>query len=160
MKVSIVTLLITVLSAPLAFADNPVTPDPNVDPHNPPEAPISGPTVPACSYNGKDISTDTAAILSAIKASEFCWQAVQLAESCAAGEGFDTNFVNAAAPLCQKQFEANRPTAQDRALLASMRTACDGKWKGKEGTQYLSANAYCKLNAWNWMVNLTSENGR
>ena len=124
------------------------------------DAPQTGPTVPACSNNNKDISADPAAILAAIKGSEFCWQAVQLADNCASGDEGDFSNVAAAAPVCAKEFEANNPTSQDRILLASMRNGCDSKWKDKVGGQYLAQNSMCKLHAWLWMDNLTSENGK
>jgi hypothetical protein len=123
------------------------------------DAPQTGPTVPACSNNNMDISANPAAILAAIKGSQFCWQAVQLADNCAGGDEDDFNNVAAAAPVCAKEFEANNPTSQDRILLASMRTSCDGKWKDKVGGQYLANNSMCKLHAWLWMDKLTAENG-
>jgi len=122
------------------------------------DAPSPGPSVPACSDNFKDISADSAAILAAIKGAQFCWQAVQLADNCGSGDADDFNYVAAAAPVCAKEFDEHNPTSQDRILLASMRNACDDKWKGKEGGQYLSMNSMCKLHAWLWMDNLTSEN--
>lgn len=120
--------------------------------------PSMGPSLPACSDNAKDISADPAAILAAIKNAQFCWQAVQLADNCSGGDAEDFSFVAAAAPICAKEFEDHNPTSQDRILLASMRSACDGKWKDKVGGQYLSQNALCKLHAWLWIDNLTSEN--
>ena len=163
MKLSALVLAALFLS-PLANADEPRTPPtpppaPAPAPGEPqPEGPPQGPFVPLCSNLGKDISKDDAAILDAIKTAAFCWQAVQLAENCGTEEAFDFNLVNAAAPICQKEFESHGPTDQDRALLASMRNACDLKWKSKEGGQYVSMNAYCKLRAWLWMSNLTKEN--
>ncbi|MGZ3653650.1 MAG: hypothetical protein ACXVB9_01280 [Bdellovibrionota bacterium] len=139
-------LLLTLLASPLtAFADDPVI--------------NAGPSVPPCSNNFKDISADPAAIQAAIKGAQFCWQAVQLAENCASGEGIDVSYVAAAAPLCEKEFESNKPTSQDRILLASMRSACDDKWKSKEGGEAQSKDSLCKLNAWLWLVNLTGANG-
>jgi hypothetical protein len=120
--------------------------------------PNPGPALPACSDNSRDISADPKAIMAAIKNAQFCWQAVQLTENCSGGDSEDFNFVGAAAPLCAKEFEAQNPSSQDRIVLASMRTACDGKWKEKAGGQYLSQNALCKLHAWLWVDNLTSEN--
>jgi hypothetical protein len=138
-------LLIALFVSPLAFADDPaLTP---------------GPALPACSYNFKDISADSAAIMAAINSVPYCWQAVQLAENCASGEGIDVGYVAAAAPKCEKEFETNKPTSQDRILLASMRSACDSKWKSQNGGQAQSADSLCKLNAWLWLVNLTSSNG-
>jgi hypothetical protein len=161
----IFALIAVLITLPLAArADNPpatpppANPGPVVDPTDPPQAPPQGPTAPACSNNGKDISTDDVAILNAIKGAQFCWQAVQLAENCGTGDGTDFNLVNAAAPVCEKEFDAHRPTNDEKTLLQTMRNACDAKWKNKNGGQYVSANAYCKLKAWQWMANLTAEN--
>ena len=118
------------------------------------------PALSPCSYNNQDISKDPAAIVAAISKTEFCWEAVQLAENCGSNVGGDVAFVAAAAPICQKEFQSHNPTAQDTALLNQLRATCDAHWKNKEGSQYQSINSYCKIRAWLWMVNLTSENKR
>jgi hypothetical protein len=153
LTIALVLLSSLTLTTLIARADQPQT-----DPQDPPKAPPYGTSAPACNNNGQDISKDSAAILAAIQGSAFCWQAVQLAENCGGGDALDADLVKAATPVCAKEFEAHKPTVQDRALLANLKAACDGKWKAKEGGQYVSGNAYCQLKALQWMANLTAEN--
>jgi hypothetical protein len=111
-----------------------------------------------CVYQGKDISSDADAIITAVAAQPTCWEATRLAESCEWGSSIDVQIAGTASEKCGAELKKNKPTKADSALLTSMFNACNAKWAKKEGTMYLSFNAFCQLKAVEWMVNLTSEN--
>jgi hypothetical protein len=50
------------------------------------------------------------------------------------------------------------PSVTDRNNLENMKAACQRKWYGREGSQYISLNGYCKLKALSWTLNLLDEN--
>lgn len=116
------------------------------------------PPLPACSHNGKDISQDDAAIVAAIGEQQFCFQAVKLAESCGSGVGGDIKFINAASSKCEARMRELSPSQTDLNNLSNMKAACQRKWYGREGSQYISINGYCKLRALAWTLNLLDEN--
>ncbi len=114
--------------------------------------------LPACSHNGKDISEDDSAIVAAIGEQEFCFQAVKLAEVCGSGTGNDIKFINAATAKCEGRLQQLAPSQTDLNNLSNMKVACQRKWYGREGSQYISINGYCKLRALAWTLNLLDEN--
>ncbi len=114
--------------------------------------------LPACSHNGKDISQDDAAIVAAISEQQFCFQAVKLAEACGSGLGTDVKFANAATAKCEARLQELTPSQTDLNNLSNLKVACQRKWYGREGSQYVSINAYCKLRALAWTLNLLDEN--
>jgi hypothetical protein len=116
------------------------------------------PAAPACSVEGKDISQDQAAILAAISEQTFCFQAVKLAEACGTGQGSDVRYVNAATVKCEGRLASLSPSQTDLNNLSNLKAACQRKWFGREGTQYISINAFCKLRALAWTLNLLDEN--
>lgn len=113
--------------------------------------------LPACSHEGKDISQDDAAIVAAIGAQEFCFQAVKLAENCGSGVGNDIKFINAATAKCEARMKELNPSQTDLNNLSNLKVACQRKWFGREGSQYISINGYCKLRALSWTLNLLDE---
>jgi|GEM_PF-5005427 len=143
MKFVNVLMAASLFLLPLAHADEPST------------CPAA---IPPCSVDGKDISQDNAAIIAAIGQQQFCFQAVKLAEVCASQEGLtDIKFINAAGAKCEARLKELAPSATDLANLANMKAACQRKWFGREGSQYISLNGYCKLRALSWTLNLLDE---
>lgn len=115
--------------------------------------------IPPCSVDGKDISQDPAAIVAAISGQRYCFQAVKLAEVCGTQEGLsDIKFINAATAKCESRMKELTPSAVDLNNLSNLKAACQRKWFGREGSQYISINGYCKLRALAWTLNLLDEN--
>lgn len=115
------------------------------------------PPLPKCSFNGVDISGDDIAIVNAIGAQQFCFQAVKMAEECGSNEGGDIKFINAAINKCEARLKTLRPSQTDLNNLSNLKVACNRKWYGREGSQYISINGYCKLRALSWTLNLLDE---
>lgn len=147
----IASILLVVLLAPVIALADPVPAPAPVCP--PPPKPL-----PACSFNGVDISADDAAIVAAIGAQEFCFQAVVFAEKCGSNQGGDIRFINAAISKCEARLRTLTPSQTDLNNLSNLKVACNRKWHGREGTQYQSINGFCKLRALSWMMNLLDEN--
>ncbi len=144
MKFALLAALLTLSTA--AVADEPVA------------CPVPPPALPACSHNGVDISLDDAAIVAAIGEQSYCFQAVKLAEVCGTGEGKDIKFINAASAKCEARLKELTPSETDLNNLSNLKVACQRKWYGREGAQYISINGYCKLKALAWTLNLLDEN--
>lgn len=143
MKFANVLMAASFLLLPLAQAD-----EPNTCPA----------VIPPCSVDGKDISQDNAAIIAAIGQQQFCFQAVKLAEVCGTQEGLnDIKLINAAGAKCEARMKELSPSQTDLNNLANMKAACQRKWYGREGSQYISLNGYCKLRALSWTLNLLDE---
>ncbi len=136
-------MIAALLLAPAAQADENVCPP----------API-----PACSHNGVDISSNDVAIVAAIGEPQFCFQAVKLAEVCSSNQGGDIKFIKAATIKCEARMSELTPTQTDLNNLSNLKMACQRKWYGREGSQYISINGFCKLRALAWTLNLLDEN--
>jgi len=139
--------------AALLIAGLLLAPTAQADANTCPPAPL-----PACSHNGADISSDDTAIVAAIGEQQFCFQAVKLAEVCSSSQGGDIKFINAAAAKCEARLKELSPTQTDLNNLSNLKMACQRKWYGREGSQYISINGFCKLRALAWTLNLLDEN--
>jgi hypothetical protein len=58
--------------------------------------------------------------------------------------------------ICDKELTSLKPSTENTDLLKTMVNTCDKAYENKEGTMYLSFNAFCKLEAISWIVNVTS----
>lgn len=114
--------------------------------------------------DGNDIYNEPEKFLSIIENSSSCYEATQMAEACARGASLDVQTAGTAYLVCQNELDKYLPVVKDnkspkviapeRALLANMNNMCQVKYEKAEGTMYLSMNAFCKLSAINWVVNI------
>lgn len=129
-------ILIIAFVANFAYADGPLT----------------------CSIDGVDVSSDLQKIVAGVKAAKDCDKAYEFASACAWGSSADTQIAGAAADICSNEMKANKADAADHRLLTQLFNACIEKWGKKQGTLYISADAFCQLEAIKWMVGLTGAN--
>lgn len=80
----------------------------------------------------------------AIDAAPSCWEASQVAESCALGASGDAYTVPVAIMKCEADFYSKLDPAE-RATYSSFNDKCDAKYAGMDGTMYISFNAFCHL---------------
>lgn len=105
-----------------------------------------------------DASDRVEKIVAAIKATQECNAAADLASDCSYGASADAEIAGTAADLCGSTMEKNGAKIENRNLLTKMYNACNAQWSGRSGTLYISINAFCQLEAVKWMANLTSGN--
>lgn len=108
--------------------------------------------------NGKDIFNDPDAFQTEIASKEYCFQAVDLAESCAYGSSLDVSTAGIAYDICDGELKKQNPSKEDLTLLSSMKDRCTKKYENEDGTMYRSMNAYCHLSAIEWILNLATPN--
>lgn len=104
--------------------------------------------------NGNDILDKPDIIATLISQSPSCSDAAQLARSCAWGSSQDVATASAAYGVCAKQLESLNPSQKALALLTTMKDLCNERYAQQQGTIFLSMNAYCHLNALEWIVNV------
>jgi len=80
----------------------------------------------------------------AIKAAPGCEQGAEIAEACAFGASGDLDIAPVAERKCGLDFW-QKMSAADKQVYNSLQARCDAKYKGWDGTMYLSANAFCRL---------------
>jgi hypothetical protein len=108
--------------------------------------------------NGNDISRNPVAIIERIAAESYCFDAVEFAIACSYGTSIDEHIAGAAKRVCRSQLEQSKPSRENLELLSRMENACAEIWLKKEGTMYVSINAFCELRAVEWMTTLNAEN--
>ncbi|MFN3695880.1 MAG: hypothetical protein ACK4VO_00455 [Pseudobdellovibrio sp.] len=80
-----------------------------------------------------------------IQASKSCYDAVELAEACAMGSSIDAAIMPTAERKCGKDFW-KKLTSQEKQSYNKLQSKCDTKYNNMQGTMYVSAKAFCKLN--------------
>lgn len=107
---------------------------------------------------GNDILRSPDLFQELIAQKKTCYEAVQLAESCAWGSSLDVSTAGVAYNVCLAQAKKSKPQSRDYALLRKMEARCNEKYSKMEGTLYRSMNAFCQLKAIEWLNTLVSEN--
>jgi hypothetical protein len=105
---------------------------------------------------GEDIQFDPDAIDQEILSKSTCYEAKTVAQNCALGASGDVSTAGEAYDICDKELTSLKPSTENTDLLKTMVNTCDKAYENKEGTMYLSFNAFCKLEAISWIVNVTS----
>lgn len=85
----------------------------------------------------------------------YCSDAVNIASQCAFGSSRDLEIAGAAKSVCLK--EAGQLSTADQSLLASMEARCNQTYSGLAGTMYMSMNAFCHLQAVEFIRSVQSE---
>ncbi len=80
----------------------------------------------------------------AIKAAKDCEDGAAIAEACALGASGDTSLAPVAERKCGLDFWT-RLTAQEKRVYNGLQAKCDAKYRGMEGTMWVSADAFCRL---------------
>lgn len=73
-----------------------------------------------------------------------CWAAAQLVDACAIGASADYYTTLAAREKCMADFN-DKLSGSDRRVFNSLHAKCEAKYKGQEGTLYLSGKSFCHL---------------
>ena len=81
----------------------------------------------------------------AIASKTSCYEAVEIAESCAMGSSMDSAIAGTAEVKCTATFQKKLNRA-DARTYASLQKKCNDKYKDMQGTMYISAAAFCRLN--------------
>jgi hypothetical protein len=87
--------------------------------------------------------TDADAIDEVIRTAGQCYEAAELARSCAWGSSIDVGFAGAAKEICDGSRPKLSPKAQ--GTYDFLIGECRQKYVNEVGSMYLSANAYCAL---------------
>lgn len=94
-------------------------------------------------------------IVAAIQAKRSCYEAATLARTCAWGSAIDTQFAGAAETVCAKNYK--KISRKDKQALEYMGEKCTAKYEKREGTMYISMNAFCHLTASEFWSEIYSE---
>jgi len=81
----------------------------------------------------------------AIKATKSCQEAAEIAEVCALGASGDLEIAPVAERKCGLDFW-KKLSAQEKNVYGKLQFKCNEKFSKMQGTMYLSAGAFCKLN--------------
>lgn len=84
-------------------------------------------------------------VATAIKATENCGKAKEMAESCAFSSSVDMQIAVTAERKCGLDFW-KKLSKTDIEHYNSLQGKCSEKYKDMEGTMYISAAAFCRLN--------------
>lgn len=84
-------------------------------------------------------------VSAAIRATKSCDEGSTIAESCAMGSSGDTETAVVAERQCGLDFW-KKLSKSDKKTYNDLQSKCDQKFKDKDGTMYMSANAFCRLN--------------
>ncbi len=107
---------------------------------------------------GEDIYNQPDVFQTLIQKSESCFQAKGLAEACAYGSSVDVSTAGYANGVCANELAKQRPSKKLQATLNAMNDLCNRKYENEDGTMYRSMNAFCRLSATEWILNLASPN--
>lgn len=105
---------------------------------------------------GEDIQFEPELIEKEILSQTTCYQAKAVAENCGLGSSGDVSTAGYAYTICEKELAKAKPSKSNQRLLNTMITTCDKTYENQEGTMYMSFNAFCKLSAINWILNISS----
>ncbi len=89
-----------------------------------------------------------------IEAANSCWEAKNIAESCALGAGGDVGVVAVAMDVCERHMP--KLSARELEMKNSMHERCNKKFEDMDGSMYRSATAFCHLSVQEMFVNLYS----
>lgn len=89
-------------------------------------------------------TTDRDQLVDDIASAETCYEASNLAESCAWGSTADLATTSAAISVCARAYE-EKISRPDNAMLMALFEKCDAKYEGQDGTLYRSMNGFCRL---------------
>jgi hypothetical protein len=81
--------------------------------------------------------------IAAISATSGCDKAMKLFQDCAYTASGDVLLGEAVEKKCEVDFLPRLPAAQKRAYESKLKR-CDAKYRGKQGTMYLSFTAFCR----------------
>ena len=82
-------------------------------------------------------------ILSVLNGAPSCERAMKLFEACAYGASGDVQFGAAVEKKCEAEFFGRLKPPQSPSYRRELRI-CDGKYRSRSGTMYLSATAFCR----------------
>jgi hypothetical protein len=82
-----------------------------------------------------------------------CYEAKTIAEKCALAASGDAVTAGNASTICQKKFAKNDG---DKALYTKLAKRCADKYAKSQGTLYISAAAFCQLDAAALLADLNS----
>lgn len=96
-------------------------------------------------------------IVALINASNvYCKDAIDIATQCSFGSSRDLEIVGAAKVVCLK--EAGILSRADQKLLTAMENRCNKAYQRLPGTMYMSMNAFCHLQAVDFIRGVQTEN--
>ena len=107
---------------------------------------------------GEDIFNQPEAFQDLIEKAESCYAAKSLAEACAYGSSLDVSTAGLAYGVCEAELQKNSPAENLTSLLSTMNGICDKKYENEQGTMYRSFNAFCRLSAIEWILNIATPN--
>src|ERR1700761_8028218 len=81
--------------------------------------------------------------IAAISATSGCDKAMKLFQDCAYTASGDVLLGEAVEKKCEVDFLPRLPAAQKRAYESELKR-CDAKYRGKQGTMYVSFTAFCR----------------
>lgn len=81
--------------------------------------------------------------VSMIKAAASCYEADQIATQCGWGSSADTQIAGAAGDVCANAFRG-KLTPEDKKMYQALIKKCQKKYAGKQGTIYISGEAFCE----------------
>jgi len=81
----------------------------------------------------------------AIKTAKTCEDGAQIAEACAMVSSGDAAIAPTAERKCGLDFW-KKLTAADKKIYDGLQAKCAAKYKGMDGTMWISASAFCRLN--------------
>jgi hypothetical protein len=84
-----------------------------------------------------------------------CYDAKRIAETCAFGSSMDNLIAGSARNVCLT--EAGKLSKADIALLATLDKRCNEAYANQQGTMYQSMNAFCHLDAANFIRSVQEE---
>lgn len=108
---------------------------------------------------GEDIYNQPDVFLALIEKAESCYAAKSLAEACAYGSSLDVQTAGTAYGVCDAELSKTSPSEKFLTILSSMNEMCNEKYQKLDGTMYRSMNAFCRLSAVEWILNLASPEG-
>jgi hypothetical protein len=80
----------------------------------------------------------------AIKSAKSCGEGAEIAEACAFGASGDTAIAPVAERKCGLDFWQKLKPAE-RQVYNGLQAKCEAKYRDMDGTMYISAAAFCKL---------------
>jgi hypothetical protein len=89
----------------------------------------------------------------AIQSTKSCYEGAEIAKACALGASGDVFTAGVAEYQCREEFWS-KLTQSDRATFLHLRDRCTEKYKDKQGTMYLSMEAFCRLSVSELYANL------
>lgn len=84
-------------------------------------------------------------VIQAIIASKSCDKGSSIAQACAFASSMDVQTTAEAKHQCELNFE-KKLSSSDKEVYKALLNKCDNKYKDMDGTMYLSASAFCRLN--------------